>query len=268
MRSTDLTRLRAVAEENGVVLPDAVRDALDFRADLPDLAEVTSSAAAEIASAFGTRSYAETRDAALARVASAQAAEKVGPGVRAALFAFHESAVVEHVEEIASRFAASEPVVAAFEALNEHAARVPVSATADSPLANLDDHSARFHASAAAERLVKVAGVLAPIYGVGNTRRLSAAHAARVILAAPPEHLSADDAHVIVRGFSGVRSVLSTVAMSAGERRAPGLWFALVASAGCRFSLAGPAEHEERLARLDRPTPDALRLVAEAGRLS
>jgi hypothetical protein len=257
MINTPAARLRnltGAASRLGVTLPDPVVALLDFEPDLPVLADVASEAVEEIVAAAGTKTYAKTRDAALGRVASAQAALTVSRTTVEALDRARWSSVLTHADEVIDAFRAA--IADDLATLNDAAPRVPATATQETTVVP-DAYAARFIASQADARLAVATGGLAPLYdgaAISGSGDLSATHVRRMMITDVPADLPREKAQTVLRAFADTR-----LALRAGDpSNLPALWFAVLASLGVPFRLVTPAEHADTVARMR----DAKRLPA------
>lgn len=243
--STNLRNLTAAAESFGVEFPEPVADLLAFDLDLPVLGDVHADAVSEISSAFGTKIYAKTRDAALARLARAEAAARITDPLREALVRARWTSVALHVEEILSAFCVA--LAESFDALNDAAPRVPATAT-ESSTVSPDAYAARYAARIEADARSRVAGALAPLYDAGNVGAgiESGIARQRMMLVRMPEDLDRETGQEIARGLTGSR----LVRMAGGTAGAEGLWWAVLAHHGVTFDLVSRDEHAENVARM------------------
>lgn len=246
----DLTR---AAARFGVTFPEPVADLFAFDPALPNLGEVEADVVAEIASAFGTKTYAKTRDAALDRLARAEAASRISSPLDEALVRGRWSSIALHAEEIVEAFRAA--LAEDVEGLNRYAALVPATATEDSTL-DPEAYAARFHATTHAERLAVVTAALAPLYGVSNGGAgiESGIVRQRMTLVRLPEDLDRSAGQAIARGLTGVR----LVSMSGDATSTAALWWAVVAAHGATFDLVSREEYASNVAAMR----DAVRVPA------
>lgn len=255
-----IAELRRIAAAYNVTLPASLVSVLDSRIDLPDRATVEAEAAAEIAAALGTRNAEKVRDAALARVASAQAADRIRGRVHEATILAHWTAVREHGDALHAAF--REVIADDLAALAQHAQRVPLATTADSTNVLPEVFTARHEGQRIAARVEDVARIVAGLRGRQTTNVT-----ARMFLARLPENLPGDKALALALGFHGKR--YGVQAGGVGIVQNPALWWVAVAQAGAEFDLVDVAEARQTEARMaaaarvnqDRPETERSGLV-------
>lgn len=238
----EIADLRRLADGYGVTLPPSLVGVLDACVNLPDPAEVEQEAASEIVAAIGTKNADKVRDAALARIAAAQAGKRILAQVNSATTSARWSAVCSHGDELVSAF--REALADDLATLTRCAPLVPLATTATSTALSTTAYAARFEGEEVAARVEKVAHLVAAIRGLptGNV-------AARRFLVRLPDRLSGDAALAMALGFEGRR--YGVQAGGTGIIQNPALWWVAVAAAGGEFALVDADEVRETGARMD-----------------
>lgn len=242
-----IRNLRAAAAKVGASLPASLVEIFDAEPPMPpSLAEVRAEAVREIAAAVGAKDSAKRTDAALDRVARAEAASALRTGVAAALDVARWDGVRNHAEDVIEAFRVA--LADDFAAMNEHAARVPL--TFD-PVTNTAESLTpeAFTAWATVKpieaRLTQVMRALAPLYGIGGGggygARAMTAPATRQRLA----RLSLPESPGEVARYGLVLGVVGKRPTDSLNSSAP--WFAAVAVQGATHGLVSVKEYRENV---------------------